>query len=36
MNETMKIIWDNRFKRALRKLIKKDPEFQGQMINALY
>ncbi|MGD1703373.1 type II toxin-antitoxin system YafQ family toxin [Dapis sp. BLCC M229] len=32
----MKIVWDNRFKRAFRKLIKKKPEFQERIINALY
>ena len=32
----MKIVWDNRFKRAFRKLIRKNPEFQERIINALY
>ena len=32
----MKIVWNNRFKRAFRKLIKKNPELQEKIINALY
>ena len=32
----MKIVWSNSFKRAFRKLIKKKPEFQDRIINALY
>ncbi|OKH37340.1 plasmid stabilization protein [[Phormidium ambiguum] IAM M-71] len=32
----MKIVWDNRFKRAFRKIIKKNPEFQDRIINVLY
>lgn len=31
----MKIVWDNRFKRAFRKLIKKNPEFQERIISIL-
>ncbi len=32
----LKLLWDNRFKRAFRKLIKNKPEFQERVINALY
>lgn len=31
----MKVIWDNRFKRAFRKLIKKHPELQEKIIDTL-
>ena len=31
----MKIVWDNRFKRAFRKVIKKNPEFQDRIITVL-
>ncbi|NEQ39260.1 MAG: type II toxin-antitoxin system mRNA interferase toxin, RelE/StbE family [Okeania sp. SIO3I5] len=31
-----KIVWNNRFQRAFRKLIKKNPELQEKIINALY
>ena len=32
----MKIVWDNRFKRAFRKLIKKNPELRERITNVLY
>ncbi len=35
MIKTMKIVWDNRFKRAFRKLIKKNPEMSDRIINVL-
>jgi addiction module RelE/StbE family toxin len=31
----MKIVWDNRFKRAFRKIIKKNPEISDRIINVL-
>lgn len=31
----MKIVWDNRFKRAFRKFIKKNPEMSDRIINVL-
>ncbi|WP_231506099.1 type II toxin-antitoxin system RelE/ParE family toxin [Planktothrix serta] len=31
----MKIVWDNSFKRAFRKLIKKNPEMSDRIINVL-
>lgn len=31
----MKIVWNNRFKRAFRKLIKKNPELQERIIDTL-
>jgi addiction module RelE/StbE family toxin len=31
----MKIVWDNRFKRAFRKIIKKNPEMSDRIINVL-
>ncbi|MDY6804875.1 MAG: type II toxin-antitoxin system mRNA interferase toxin, RelE/StbE family [Cyanobacteriota bacterium] len=32
----MKIVWDNRFKRAFRKLIKKNLALRERIINVLY
>ena len=32
----IKIVWDNRFKRAFRKLIKKNHELRERIINVLY
>lgn len=31
----MKIVWDNSFKRAFRKLVKKNPEMGDKIINVL-
>jgi addiction module RelE/StbE family toxin len=31
----MKVVWNNRFKRAFKKLIKKNPELKNQITNAL-
>ncbi len=31
----MKIVWDSRFKRAFKKLIKKNPEIRDRIINVL-
>ena len=31
----MKIVWDNHFKRAFKKFVKKNPDFQERIINVL-
>jgi mRNA-degrading endonuclease YafQ of YafQ-DinJ toxin-antitoxin module len=31
----MKIVWNNRFKRAFKKLIKRNPELQNRITNVL-
>jgi addiction module RelE/StbE family toxin len=31
----MKIVWDNSFKRAFRKLVKKNPEMGDRIVNVL-
>jgi mRNA interferase YafQ len=31
----MKIVWDNHFKRAFKKFVKKNPDFQEKIINVL-
>ena len=32
---TMKVVWNNSFKKALKKLIKKNPHLQYKIINIL-
>ena len=31
----MKIVWDNHFKRAFKKFVKKNPDFREKIINVL-